>query len=591
MLIDGRKVPHGTCLYADVCVVGAGPAGLVAARELADRGQRVLLLEAAGRLHHRRDDDGLRGDVIGDPFPLVASRHRGFGGTSTHWTFTTGLRLRPLDEVDFEGTPARPSHSWPFGRDELAAYYQRAQDGVGATRTFDAAANDTSSPLATPAGPQMAMFQFVDHRVFVSQFDELVAHPRLTVVLHAPVRRMDVDPATGCVEAIRVAGSHEREFEVRANIAALATGGLDNARTLLASPGRTGAGLGNEHDVVGRYFMDHLSVDAGLLRPTGDRRVTAADFAEREWGAVRTQPMLWLGNESILRRGLVNAAFYVDEFDPAFRSPGVDAARTLLTARRNGQRAALARLAQRSLCGLPDIVRYQWGTRRPGGHRIVGLRILAEQVPNPDSRVRLSARRDRFGIPRLELDWRITDEDRQAIAAHYRALGESLRRGGVAELVTPYEAGGWPSPMMTNYHHLGTTRMHVDPRSGVVDAYCRVHSVPNLFVLGGSVFPTGGYANPTFTILALALRAADAIVADRRPWRVRPVEAGPPPVVSGATASLRAQPLRAVRSQATSRRRSARSHSPSFHTTILGASSNDRYTDAEAEVNRNADPT
>ncbi|MFV0309600.1 MAG: GMC oxidoreductase [Desertimonas sp.] len=576
MLIDGRRVPSGTCLEADVCIIGAGPAGLTAAACLALTGVCVLLLEAAGRRHRRRDDDALRGAATADPFPFVASRHRGFGGTSTHWTRDTGLRIRPLDISDFHPTPVRPHDSWPFGRETLDPFYDAALEQLGTRRPDDEPEVGLGGGTPGPGGdPGLAMFQFVDHDIFTRQFDAFAADPRVTIALHAPVRSMDVDPASGAVRRLHVARPSGGAFSVSSRVVLLASGALDNARSLLASPGLTGAGVGNEHDVVGRYFMDHLSIDAGVVRPTDGRDLHVDAFRERTRHGMRVEPMLWLGDREITARGLINAAFWVDERDAGYLSPGVGAARTLRNAQRNRDPAGVARSAAPTLRGLPDIVRFGIGRCRTTPRRdpVVGLRILAEQLPNRNSRVRLARQRDRHGIPRAALDWRVTADDRRSMADHYRALGERFRTGGKVELHDPYDGSDWGSPMMTNYHHLGTTRIHVDPRRGVVDADCRVHSAPNLFVLGGSVFPTGGYVNPTLTILALAHRVAANVkreLTTRTALRPIDTEAVQTPIGRGT------QLLRSVRSHVTSRDRSARAQSPSFHRVIRGASNRAR---------------
>ena len=154
------------------------------------------------------------------------------------------------------------------------------------------------------------------------------------------------------------------------------------------------------------------------------------------------------------------------------------------------------------------------------------MRIMTEQLPDRESRIRLSPRLDKLGIPRVDLDWRITAADLEVVVAHQQLLGRLLEDRGVARLTSRFDPAEHPSPIMSNFHHLGSTRMHVDPEHGVVDAECRVHTVANLYVVGGSVFPTGGYLNPTLTIIALAIRAADAIVRDHRPVSVRSVETG-----------------------------------------------------------------
>jgi choline dehydrogenase-like flavoprotein len=152
------------------------------------------------------------------------------------------------------------------------------------------------------------------------------------------------------------------------------------------------------------------------------------------------------------------------------------------------------------------------------GLRQTYLIIRGEQAPNPDSRVMLVNDRDRFGMPRAALDWRLSMADKDSVAAIARALDGELQRLGIGR-VEPAEwlSDGrpeWPvDPTVSNhpiggYHHMGTTRMSADPALGVVDADCRVHGYGNLYVAGSSVFPTGGWANPTLTILALVLRLA-----------------------------------------------------------------------------------
>jgi choline dehydrogenase-like flavoprotein len=140
---------------------------------------------------------------------------------------------------------------------------------------------------------------------------------------------------------------------------------------------------------------------------------------------------------------------------------------------------------------------------------LIELMVMTEQVPNPDSRITLSSQRDRFGQPRARLDWQLTDDDYRTIEVGQRTIDEELRSAGIGRLEGKY-ADESPRPTLTGgWHHLGTTRMHDDPKQGVVDANCKVHGIRNLFIAGSSVFPTGGYANPTLTLVALAARLAD----------------------------------------------------------------------------------
>jgi choline dehydrogenase-like flavoprotein len=154
-------------------------------------------------------------------------------------------------------------------------------------------------------------------------------------------------------------------------------------------------------------------------------------------------------------------------------------------------------------------------------NRCLALRTVLETTPRADSRVSLSDKRDRFGMPRVRVDWRIDRDDLRALSRLRGLLAETICRRELGTLVDDpaCDADGWPNSMEGGKHHMGTTRMHADPMGGVVDPDCRVHGLANLYVAGSSVFPTSGYANPTLTIVALALRLADhlkAALADPR---------------------------------------------------------------------------
>ena len=136
-----------------------------------------------------------------------------------------------------------------------------------------------------------------------------------------------------------------------------------------------------------------------------------------------------------------------------------------------------------------------------------------EPTPLADSRVTLGTERDPLGMPRVRVEWRLGELEKRTIRRTQEILGEEMARIGSGKVVVaaPREGEVWPNTLNGCWHHMGTTRMHADPRKGVVDADCRVHGVENLFIAGSSVFPTGGSDTPTITIVALALRLAGHI--------------------------------------------------------------------------------
>jgi choline dehydrogenase-like flavoprotein len=304
----------------------------------------------------------------------------------------------------------------------------------------------------------------------------------------------------------------------------LACGGIENARLLLASNRVATAGVGNAHDLVGRFYADHPYCFTGYFEPASseyDRTLhVIEDFATvGEQGAV-----VAFGIPERTRRdeGLNDCVAYfvrrpAFKTVPTYYSPGVRAMTQLVDVLRGldlpdeamGQRfAAVARR-------LPDvgvsIARQVIARFRP--RQRLAIRTTIETTPNRDSRVTLGRDHDAYGTPRVRLDWRLSDEDRRGLLKLHQLLEAESARTGVGRLVvnTPTDVRGWPASLQSGMHHSGTTRMHVIPREGVVDADCRVHGMANLYVAGSSVFPTFGAANPTFTIVALALRLADHI--------------------------------------------------------------------------------
>jgi choline dehydrogenase-like flavoprotein len=284
-----------------------------------------------------------------------------------------------------------------------------------------------------------------------------------------------------------------------------AAGGIENARLLLTANG--GRGLGNEHDVVGRYFAERLSFHAGhiVLSDTTSvddidcfHRPTSADIG----GGLRV-------TEKVQRdRSLLNCAFFLVPRPAAVTTDGV---RSLSTLRKALDRrpliGSLGLHVRHVLTGAGDLADLAMSrfTPRP---RVLVLRAQGEQAPNRNSRVCLGLKKDNLGIPIPRVTWRMIEADHRSIRASAEILDAALRAQGLG--FVDYNARLDTTTLIEgNHHHLGTTRMHVDPRQGVVDPDCRVHSVDNLFVSGCSVFPTYGASNPTLTIVALALRLAD----------------------------------------------------------------------------------
>jgi choline dehydrogenase-like flavoprotein len=178
----------------------------------------------------------------------------------------------------------------------------------------------------------------------------------------------------------------------------------------------------------------------------------------------------------------------------------------------------LPRHAARTLIGTRSVLRHARTSRSQSPPEVYGIDVMAEQAPSAASRIRLGRRRDRLGMPITVLDWQISDFDLESVRRTIQIFGDHVRAAGVGAVISTMETKKPPPAVFGNWHHMGTTRMHPDPVHGVVDEQCRVHELDNLYIAGGSVFPTGGYANPALTVVALALRLSDHLrsAADSR---------------------------------------------------------------------------
>lgn len=499
MLLDIGEVEDGATLRADVLIVGAGAAGLSMAQRLAGRRVQVLLIESGG-LELDLDTQGLyEGETAGVGYePLDIVRLRFFGGTTNHW----GGQSHPLEPADFAERAWVPNSGWPIRHADLLPWLPDAQTvcGIG-TEVFDWS-EWAAQPFmpAFPLDPERfspLVFRTPhEPRRFGEAFaDTIRTADNIRCVLRANLLHL-VSGEDGRTISGAVVGSLEgRRVRVEARLVVLATGAIENCRLLLLSPGPSGRGLGNEHDVVGRYFMEHPNYHAGEVRlaDTAAARFLGAgthDFSPLFWLRYHVQ----LSAAEQARLGIMNHSMFL--LPPRASGEDLDG-------------SAVGRLVDfwdrasrrvRRLIASEDFAAQS-----------LDLRFRFETVPNPDSRVTLSDDVDALGQRRARLDLRFTDLETQTMIRATEALAAELGRLGLGRvrLQSADELASWPERVRWQHHLCGGTRMHDDPRRGVVDPNCRVHGTDNLFVAGSSVFPTAGHANPTLNLVALSLRLAE----------------------------------------------------------------------------------
>jgi choline dehydrogenase-like flavoprotein len=540
MKLDLRDFEGSSLGPYDLCIIGGGVAGLALAWTLRRSGLSLCLLETGGEKPEAATHRLSRGDITGYPyFPLDMTRARALGGSSHLWDYEVvpgvrRIRLRPLDPIDFERREAIAWSGWPFGYETLAPYYQQAQAFFGLPErpyTAEAWHSATAQPLLSAQSQVLrtALFQFGETDRFYTYYGPaLLADANVTVCLHAHVLELLTDATGSIVEGVRVRHPNGQTLTVRARCFVLAAGGLENARLLLLSNRVCPTGLGNAYDRVGRFFMEHLHFLSGLFVPRERSLIPRLGFYRFHCcDGVWIMGKLALQETVVRQEGLLNYCVALWPTDrlalPRRHNPllwgGYEALRVLREAiRQRSWPEELPRQLGRLVRDAPRLI--PWATTRllslKGKPRATGrepvafvLHHMAEQAPNPESRVRLSRRKDAFDQPRLELHWQICRQDVESLQRAQQLVAQELERKGWGKVHIEVLEHFPPSGITGGFHHMGTTRMHASPREGVVDPNGRVHGVKNLYVTGSSVFPTVGFANPTLTIVALALRLAD----------------------------------------------------------------------------------
>ena len=516
MLIDARTLPPGEQLRADICIVGAGPAGIVLALELLDTGARVCVLESGGQEPQKPPG----GESVGYPyFPLDRVATRAFGGTSLQWGSGDGdyWHTVPLDRLDFERRSGVDHSGWPFARPELVPFYERAaplSDAVPFVYSADPAADeDAAAHLPLRPGRIVSSFLQSSTAGFTRHFDRLVSSETITLLLNATVVELLTEEDGQEVSSVQALSAPGRTCSVRPRVTVLAAGGIENPRLLLLNNRTHAAGLGNGHDLVGRFFMEHIAVRSGVVVPADPALLRQTRlYAHREQDGGQIQPVLRL-HEAVTRdEELLNVAFLTDARPRAAAAQGVRSLSTLRQALSLRPRPrGLAGHARNVVLDLGDVIRTRRYLRNPDSvaEDVLVLRVQAEQEPNRASRIMLGNGRDAFGLRKPRIDWRLSDLDLRSIRRTQEIFDEEFRLAALGHVEDKLGDEHPPALLVGIHHHLGTTRMHADPKQGVVDSDCKVHGLRNLFVTGTSVFPTSGWANPTLTVVALAIRLAD----------------------------------------------------------------------------------
>ena len=543
MLIPGSQLASLAGERPDVVIVGAGAAGITLACELDGSGLTVWLLEAGGETQDGRLTDTYAGVANAPHADPTQYRRIGLGGTTSIW----GGRCVPYDPIDFEPRPHIPGSGWPIGHDEVARHYPKAlaycDAGADAFTAKDSIANAPET-IAGFEGGGVVQTDVIERYSLPTNFgtryrDRLIASQNVTVVTDARCVALNSTADRSAIASITVvdAGGTRRDLEAARFV--LATGGIEVARLLLASA------IGNGSDHVGRWYQCHFENTCGRLVPNGAK--TQFAFERTHEGVYCRRKLLFTADAQREHR-LLNTAFrlHFPDYSDARHGSSVMSmiflAKSILikeyqTILQHNANVTFAgsrwQHLRNVLFGLPSLIKFVFDmvfkrflAERKLPYTLVAnadgsypLEFNCEQTPNADSRITLIPdSRDIHGLPRVNVDWKLPDTDIDAACRAFRLLRETIGKGSAARL--EFDDAALRQRMANcvplGGHHIGTARMAATSADGVVDGNCAVFERPNLFIASSAVFPTSSHANPTLTIVAMAVRLAGHLKAGGR---------------------------------------------------------------------------
>lgn len=524
MIVDFNNADCPGVIDADVLIIGGGAAGITIALELCNTAHKVVLIESGGLSISRKNQKLNTARNVGIGYEdLSIQCGRYLGGSTNFW----GGNCIPMDPIDFLDIEARSGFSWPIPYEEIERYQYRAQKvlGISSAEFGDSLIKEVgiSKNEKIPASFvwkawQFCHFPFRFGEKFRKQLEEA---DNVTVYLNANLTDVEQGAerqtiTTGVIRSLR-----GKTGKVNAKKFILATGGVENARLLLHLRAGSLSGTYAAGECLGKYFADHPNATIGYMEGADAEKIYHMHQIRHLANGQEVKPCWGLSERAQKDSGILNGVLSI--WPVQQESKAVSQAKLLLSLIRRKEFGL--KFLINAFLTLPRIIellphaahRLRGGTLEvPFRKDMFEVRLMAETAPNPGSSVTLSDEVEELGLRRAVLNWQLSKSDRSSFCSIALKAKQGIESLGELKL----KLADWISDENMDWseyinrdghygHHMGTTRMSTSDTNGVVDINCKVFGVDNMFVAGSSVFPTYGFANPTLTILALAIRLAD----------------------------------------------------------------------------------
>ncbi len=498
----------------NVIVVGAGAVGIVAAIELARRGRAVLVIEGGPatvpmdwQARNRGSNSGRHHAGIKD------GRMQAYGGTTRLW----GGQLVPFDPTDFVAEPHLGKPGWPISYQEFAPWVDKAYDFLKVSRDSRDALGLWSRVTGLP--PNLGDFIAITLNVWLPQPDftrlfekDLAGLPNLKVVANASLRELQFDES-GAVSGLLATLADGSNVVLRAPHIILAMGTMETVRQLLvAAKTQPTCGFA-ENPHLGRWFLDHLHGLCGRIDPK--QRALLATMFDNIYFDGRKYNVKMRADQRLRESRRIGNAVAAINAPAGFRAMVSDLVELLRRiANGNGRSVPAAVRQSLTLAAVLLPLAWRYVIRRRSGS-VMGREILLglelEQLPSEKSFIELDSSYPPVDAP-IVLHWDVGERELHGAQVMAREVAETFAAGGYGEIEIDRDllAGdpGWLDKCHDSSHHMGGARMAARARDGVVDPDCRVFGTQNLYIAGAAVFPSGSFANPTLSAIALSLRLA-----------------------------------------------------------------------------------
>ncbi len=526
MLSSGES-KKGVLSY-DICIVGGGVAGIVVANELAETGLKIALVESGGEQYHQASQDLYNSNTTDFPFPNTAyTRLRFLGGSSNHWQNNTS----PLSALDFEKRDGIANSGWPIKYDSIEPYYSQAEiycgvdsDGYNLEKWIKTSGMSDITASSSKIETRIAKIPFLPTRFFKQYGEKLVLSDNVEIVTFSNIVDIEFNANKAQLERAIFKTLKGTEFSITANKFVMCLGGIENARMLLHFNQKYHNKLGNKSDTLGRYLMEHPTPRAAhLIAERTPELDLYFGYREEKKSIVG---FFSLTDKTVRDNNTINLRMpFVPQTNYAL-SDGISSSHIFGQSLSNYELPADASTHAWNILSdidmvIESIARKTFDTKifdhasEIGGFEIP---MMMEQTPSKDNRIILSNNKDELGLAKIDVQYRITELDKQRLWRSLDICAREIAMLGFGRLKILKERSLrlWRDQLGFSAHHMGTTRMADTPDSGVVNEDLKVFGTNNFYIGGSSVFPTGGSVPPTLTIVALSIRLAEHIKLGER---------------------------------------------------------------------------